>query len=258
VEWVISRGKFKINFFPSPFHLGKIPLQQCTKINKMVLLQLSLLISLWISVIAFKKVSYVKKFTYIKEASSEQIIGLTNPAKTFIRSVEQASNAALQAIKDGEKLLEVEFPPLPIDYLDDSSSSARDLSRANTRWAYQFAKNIASFVGNISIIYPDQAELDDAIEYIDQDTNNPSQNITLATIRSDSIKNAVSLDQIVSSIFGATKSKEVTPISNTKLYVAIVFSTQEIPDLEKLFQLNPTIPIVFFNLKLDYLVSIFI
>lgn len=82
---------------------------------------------------------------------------------------------------------------------------------------------------------------------------NPSPNITLATIRSDSIDNAKSLDQILMSIFGATIGGTVESIPNTSLYIALISSTQELPDLEKLHVLNPSIPIVFFNLRLDIL-----
>lgn len=39
------------------------------------------------------------------------------------------------------------------------------------------------------------------------------------------------------------------------MYVAIISSTQELPDLEKLYNYDPSIPIVFFNLRLDVLVS---
>jgi hypothetical protein len=103
----------------------------------------------------------------------------------------------------------------------------------------------------VTIIYPDQPELDDAIKYIDGD--DLGKNITVATIRADSIKNSQSLDQIFASIFGATVGGRVEAIPDTKLYVALVSSTQELTDLEKLHLLDPTVPIVFFNLRLDIL-----
>ena len=54
------------------------------------------------------------------------------------------------------------------------------------RWAIEFAKGF-SVQNRVSIIYPDQAELDDAIKYVDMGPNsaNPFPNITLATIRTD-------------------------------------------------------------------------
>ena len=38
------------------------------------------------------------------------------------------------------------------------------------------------------------------------------------------------------------------------MYIAIISSTQELPDLEKLHKFDPSIPIIFFNLRLDVLV----
>lgn len=173
------------------------------------------------------------------------------PPKTFLDCVKQAAAATQAALNDGSKLIEVEFPPLPLEVLEDSSSSARDIAEANTRWATEFAKSFIN-LGQVSIIYPDQPELDDAVKYVGTDDLGP--NVTLATIRSDSIRNAGSLDQIFASIFGATVAGTVEGVPNTALYVILVSSTQELPDLEKLHQLDPSIPIVFFNLRLDILV----
>jgi len=179
---------------------------------------------------------------------------LSNPPSTFLDCVKQAAVATKQAIVDKNILMEVEFPPLPLEFLEDSSSSARDIADANTRWAIEFSKTFTASGMRVSIIYPDQAELDDAIRYVDMgDTTTPFTNITLATIRSDSIKNAKSLDQIVLSILGATVAGTVEAVPNTDLYVALVSSTQELTDLEKLHLLSPNIPIVFFNLRLDIL-----
>jgi len=36
---------------------------------------------------------------------------------------------------------QVEFPPLPLEFLEDSASSARAIADANTRWALEFAKS---------------------------------------------------------------------------------------------------------------------
>jgi hypothetical protein len=156
-------------------------------------------------------------------------------------------------LDEGEKLIEVEFPPLPLEYLDDSASSAKDIADANTRWAVEFAMSMAE-AGKVSIVYPDQPALEEAIKFVDEPGGEqPYPNITLGTIRSDSIKNAATLDQVIGSIFGATIGGTVEGIEGTKLYIAVVSTTQELPDLEKLHLLDPTVPIVFFNLRLDVL-----
>jgi len=59
------------------------------------------------------------------------------PATTLMGCVGQATKAAALALSDGQMLLEVDFPSLPIEYLEDSSSSARDIAGANTRWAFE-------------------------------------------------------------------------------------------------------------------------
>ena len=50
------------------------------------------------------------------------------------------------------------------------------------------------------------------------------------------------------SVFGATIGGTVEAVEGTSLYVAVVSSTQELPDIEKLHNLDKSIPIVFFTL----------
>jgi hypothetical protein len=195
-----------------------------------------------------------KKCNSMKMVVSQASI--SEPPRTFMDCVRQAAKSCKQALADGHKLIEVEFPPLPLEYLEDSSSSARSISDANTRWAVEFARSFSG-QGLVSIIYPDKPELDDAVQYVDMEGGaTPYPNVTLSTVRSDSIASANSIDQIVTSIFSGRRSgsDNVKPIADTKLYIALIFSTQELPDLEKLQSLTPSVPIVFFNLKLDQLV----
>jgi len=118
--------------------------------------------------------------------SSTSTENLSIPPTTFLNCVKQSVKAVKAALANNETLLEVEFPPLPLEVLQDSSSSARDIADANTRWAIEFAQGFTEDGLNVSIIYPDQAELEDAIKYVDMgDTINPFPKITLATIRTD-------------------------------------------------------------------------
>jgi len=179
---------------------------------------------------------------------------LSKPPTTFLNCVSQSVGAVKQALKDDFKLVEVEFPPLPLEVLEDSSSSARSIADANTRWAIEFAQSFADEGKKVSVIYPDQAELDDAIKYVDMgETTTPFKNIRLATIRSDSVKNAKSLDQVLLSIFGATVGGTVEAVPDTDIYIAVVSSTQELSDIEKLHLIDTSKPIVLFNLRLDIL-----
>jgi hypothetical protein len=70
----------------------------------------------------------------------------------------------LQAIADGNLLVEVEFPPLSVELMEDTSSSAYDISRANVRLASQFGEFFATEGKRVSILLPDEAELDRAVE----------------------------------------------------------------------------------------------
>lgn len=54
-------------------------------------------------------------------------------------------------MKDGFSLVEVEFPPLQQDYLEDSGSSAYDVSSANVRLASRFAQTFAA-EGKVTLI----------------------------------------------------------------------------------------------------------
>lgn len=53
-------------------------------------------------------------------------------------------SAVEAAFADGLSLVEVEFPPLQQDYLEDSGSSAYDVSSANVRLATRFAQSFAA------------------------------------------------------------------------------------------------------------------
>ena len=214
-----------------------------------------LTILFFVSISGFSRSFRLKSFSTTISMSTTSF-KTSLPPSTFIECARKAAECTSLAIESGERLMEVEFPPLPLEYLEDSSSSARAVSDANSRWALEFATKLSSSYGKVSIIYPDQPELDDGIKYINSpNLDNPAPNVTLATIRVDSIKNAQSLDQVLLSIFGATIGGKVESIPDTKIYVAIISSAQELPDLEKLHSLNPTIPLILFNLKLDQLVN---
>lgn len=181
---------------------------------------------------------------------------LTIPAQSFLESVNQAAYCTRQGLKDGYKLLEVEFPPLELEALESTASSSEDISRSNTRWAIEFSRLLAKFY-RISIVYPDKTELKQALAALPEPNNpKPYKNITLASVRADSLEQAGSLDQFFTAIFRSSSEKSIVATPDTDLYVAILSSTQELPDLERLHQIDPNIPIVFFNLGLDTLVSL--
>lgn len=154
---------------------------------------------------AFQQRPFASRASTTRLNAVELTPTLVTPPTTFLKCVEQAVTGARKALEKGDKLMEVEFPPLPLEVLEDSASSARDIADANTRWAVEFAKSFTETLGQVTIVYPDDPELQDAIRYVDMNgSDEPFPGVKLATHRSDSIKNAASLDQVLLSIFGAT------------------------------------------------------
>ncbi|CAM9095332.1 unnamed protein product [Hapterophycus canaliculatus] len=169
---------------------------------------------------------------------------------TFEQCIRQAQGAVEDAFADGYNLVEVEFPPLQQDYLEDSGSSAYDVSSANVRLASRFAQSFAADGKEVSIILPDEAELDRAAE--DEGGVEVSKGVTLRTLRSSGRRTAATLDALLMSFVGRG-SGVIEPIEGTDIYVALVFSCQELPDLRELHKIAPDAKIVFFNLRLDTL-----
>ncbi|CAM9390906.1 unnamed protein product [Phaeothamnion confervicola] len=167
---------------------------------------------------------------------------------TFAQCILQAQDATRKALSDGYRLMEVEFPPLPTDYLEDAQSSAYDISRTNVRLAIDFSKVFALEGKSVSVLLPDDPELERAIE--DEGSDEPFPRVKLCSLRRSTSSRAMSLDQLFLGVLGRNAG-DVEAVEGTDVYVAIIFSCQEMPDLEALHKLDPDKPIVFFNLKLD-------
>eukprot|EP00638_Chattonella_subsalsa_P009816 CAMPEP_0117756214 /NCGR_PEP_ID=MMETSP0947-20121206/13929_1 /TAXON_ID=44440 /ORGANISM="Chattonella subsalsa, Strain CCMP2191" /LENGTH=318 /DNA_ID=CAMNT_0005575727 /DNA_START=228 /DNA_END=1184 /DNA_ORIENTATION=- len=173
---------------------------------------------------------------------------LASAPQSFGQCIQQAQLSTAAAIKDGFRLIEVEFPPLPQDILDDASSSAEDITRANTRLAVDFAKYFAGEGKNVAILYPDAAEFGMAKSM--QGTEVPFPNVKLHTIRNANMAEAKTIDGFVMGLFGKAKGN-VQIVEDCDMYIAVIFSAQELPELEDLASKEPNKPIIFFNLKLD-------
>ena len=53
---------------------------------------------------------------------------LANPPQTMAQCLQQAQDATVAAIEDGQILMDVEFPPLAADLMDDPNTSAGAIS----------------------------------------------------------------------------------------------------------------------------------
>eukprot|EP00967_Tisochrysis_lutea_P155792 scaffold312498_cov33-Tisochrysis_lutea.AAC.1 len=92
------------------------------------------------------------------------------PAPWPLRS-EQAVGATEAALADGSRLMEIEFPPVPLSKLEDSAISAYDLLAANLQLSLEFCKRMAKTFNSepgsaIALALPDAAERVRAAEFL--------------------------------------------------------------------------------------------
>lgn len=167
----------------------------------------------------------------------------TPPPTTFYQAIQQAVDAAKAALDDGERLLEVEFPPLPTAQLESSAVGAYDVLDANIRLAVDFAKPFAKDGKQVAIAFPDIVEKDRAVQQ-NNEMDEPVPGIRFSALR----------DASLSSIFERIWTKpdiEIAVRDNDDMFVVIGASAQELPDVEKLTEAAGSRPVILFNLKLD-------
>jgi len=156
---------------------------------------------------------------------------------------------------DGYRLLEVEFPPLPASVLEMDDVSAYDVAKANLNLAIDFAKSFAQDNQRVTIMLPDEDELSIALEN-QGGSDSPYPGVTISALRrsEEGEKDRIfKPDQIFLNLFNSGKSGNVKLVNGTDIYVCIVASAQELPDIEELSELEPEKTIFFYNLKLDVL-----
>jgi len=185
----------------------------------------------------------------LKEASDRE-----PPPSSFYELQLNCVRAAKLAMADGNKLIEVEFPPLPANVLELDDVSAYDVAQANLKLALDFAKNFAQEGKKVAVLLPDEAEANIAIEN-NGGTDNPYPDVTISSLRrsDENDERIFKPEQVLLSLFGNGSGGLVKVIPDTNMYVCIVASAQELPDIEELHGLDPDATIVFYNLKLDIL-----
>lgn len=177
-----------------------------------------------------------------------------SPPASFYELQINCARAAKLAMKDGHQLLEVEFPPLPQNVLEMDDVSAYQVASANLDLAIQFSKNLAAVDGTkVAIMFPDEAELDIQLETLG--TSTPHPNIVLSSLRKseEGDDRLFKPEQILLSLFGNGSSGSVKKMDGVNVYVCLVASAQELPDIEELHTLDPDATIILYNLKLDIL-----
>ena len=178
------------------------------------------------------------------------------PPASFFELQQDCIRSARLARRDGHKLIEVEFPPLPANVLEMDDVSAYDVAEANVNLALEFAKGLLvaekGALNKIAIMLPDDAEAEFAT--IKAGGANPTPGVVISSLRrSDPDDNRMfKPEQLLLNLFG-TKSGIVEPLPDVDMYVCLVASAQELPDIEELHMSDPDKTIVFYNLKLDVL-----
>lgn len=187
-----------------------------------------------------------------------------SPPANFMQLQEDCLAAAQRAIADGKKLLEVEFPPLPASVLELDDVSAYDVAQANLQLAVEFSRGLIQGKGDISkvaILLPDEDEKAIAIERytrldrekITEETYNVENGVTVSSLRrsEDGDERFIKPEQTFLNLFGMgdnsaeARARSVKPIEGTDLYIILVASAQELPDVEALANQVPDVPIVF-------------
>lgn len=185
-----------------------------------------------------------------------------SPPASFYELQQDCVRATRLARRDGFKLLEVEYPPLPANVLEMDDVSTYDVLQANIKLVLDYAKGLlasssetdaTSEIKKIAILLPDQAEADFAIEKIG--STNPFPGIVVTSIREVDPNDLrfIRPEQILLGLFGRGSNGAVKGIDDVDVYICLSSSAQELPDIEELHNLDPSKTIILFNLKLDIL-----
>jgi hypothetical protein len=187
------------------------------------------------------------------------------PPSSFYELQRASVRAARMAMMDGHDLLEIEFPPLPASVLEMDDVSAYDVARANVNLALDFAKSFASTSGSknrVAVLLPDESECKIMYEDLKLDED-PYPGVKLTSLRRGDAGDTrlFKPENIFIGLMGRGSGGTVKPIEDTTMYVVVVASAQELPDVEELYEQikdsrdddgnRPVI--VFYNLKLDIL-----
>lgn len=143
--------------------------------------------------------------------------------------------------------------------------SAYDVAKANVKLALDFAKSFAASgpAGDVAVMLPDEDELNIVLDELKLD-DKPYPNVLLTSLRRsrEGDERIFKPENLLIGLLGRGSGGTVTPVENTKMYVVVVASAQELPDVEELWEQirenndndddNEPV-IVMYNLKLDTL-----
>ncbi|CAJ1936001.1 unnamed protein product [Cylindrotheca closterium] len=189
-----------------------------------------------------------------------------NAPASFFELQSDCLRSAQLAIRDGFDLLEIEFPPLPANVLDLDDVSAYDVAQANLKLALDLARGFTKTSEKeqkITILFPDESEAKIGVESLtgQEDVGvvtDIEPGICISSLRrsEEGDDRNFKPEQTFLNLFGGGgKSGDVKPLNGTDVYIVLVASAQELPDIEELHEQvkDDKIPIIMYNLKLDVL-----
>jgi len=169
----------------------------------------------------------------------------TPPPKSFRMCVEQAYLSAKQAIEDGHKLIEIEFPPLPQSAMDNEAIGADTILKAQIQHSTDFAKLFKN--KKTAIVFADIVERN---RFIDDETSSNPQSWR-GNIRFTALKGGFKGSLIERVWINKDFVSEVQ--EDDDMFIIIGASAQELPDVRELCKAAGDRPVILFNLKLQVL-----
>jgi len=190
--------------------------------------------------------------TPLLEAAAEPVTSM--PPDSFQLLLDQAAASTEAAIADGQLLIEVEFPPVPVSKLEDSSLSAYDILSANLQFALEYVKRLEKDASGVpkkvALTLPDAAERTRAAKFFGD--SEPWPGMQLWSLNGADKAAEEGPMAFFGSIF-KQGSGAVQPAEWADMHLIVGASCQELPAIQRLAELTPGKPLVCFNLKLDVL-----
>jgi len=251
-----------VNCFMTACHAFVLPASSMVALSRPVLVRNDLGGSTRIYNVPPKPLVDEDSTSALKDAADREA-----PPQSFFQLQKNSVRAVQSALRDGHKLLEIEFPPLPANVLEMDDVSAYDIAEANTKLAVDFAKGFLAELSTsglpadttdnfqITILFPDEEEEKIAVKGALGGIRKPAPGIQTGSLRrsEEGDTRVFKPEHIFLSLFGGGSGGLVKPYPNTKMYIVIVASAQELPDIEELHSLDPNAVIICYNLKLDTL-----
>lgn len=154
-----------VNCFMTACHAFVLPASSVVALSRPVLVRNDLGGSTRIYNVPPKPIVDEDSTSALKDAADREA-----PPQSFFQLQKNSVRAVQSALRDGHKLLEIEFPPLPANVLEMDDVSAYDIAEANTKLAVDFAKGFLAELSTsglpadttdnfqITILFPDEEE----------------------------------------------------------------------------------------------------